>query len=419
MPRPRHFALLLFLIVLIPSVALAARKGRLIGKIADPAGKPISGVNVTVSSPDIPSFRQVQTTDRKGTFTVDFNKIDVTYDFQFDKTGHQSLEARLHWSKEGTQFVDWTMQLATVQAESVATAPPASTSAPAVDAFNSGLAAFKAKDYTTAEAKFMESVKHDPNLRQGWEALSAVQIELGRNEAAAASADKAIALGSTQESVYLSRWKAYRSLGDANKTAEALKDLERIGRRTEEAKKIHNEAVALVKAGNNAGAFAKFQEALAVDPNLQPALLGLGTAGVKIGRNEEAATAAEALLKIDPNSEAALRIRFNATLPLGDQARLIEALIGLAPYEPVVARDGILRLAFEAYDANDNALARERFSKVVQIDPKYPHAYYYLGVINAAGGANAEARRNIEKFLQLAPNDPEANSARDMLKYLK
>ncbi len=39
-------------------------------------------------------------------------------------------------------------------------------------------------------------------------------------------------------------------------------------------------------------------------------------------------------------------------------------------------------------------------------------------MINASKGANAAAKKQLERFLQLAPNDPEANSAREMLKYL-
>lgn len=418
--RLRTVALFLLLIALIPALAFAARKGRLVGKIVDPQGKPISGVTVTVTSPEVANFKEVLTTDRKGVFTVDFREIDVSYVYRFDKTGYQTMEVKQHWSKEGTHMVDWTMPLApAVETVSVETAAPASTSAPAVEAFNTGLAAFKTKNYTAAATSFNQAVKHDPNLRQAWEALSAVQLELGDNAAAAAAAEKAISLGSSQESVYLTRWKAYRSLGDATKTAEALKDLEKIGRRTEEAKRLHNEAVALVKAGNHAAAFVKFQEAVSVDPTLQPALLGLATAGVKIGRNAEALTAAEDILKGDPKNEAAVRIRYNAALALGDKSRLADALISLAPYEQAVARNAMLKLAFEAYDANDNAMAKDRFSKVVQIDPKYPQAYYYLGVIHGSQGETAEARRNLERFLQLAPNDPEAKSAREMLEYMR
>ncbi|MCA1732757.1 MAG: hypothetical protein LC732_04055, partial [Acidobacteria bacterium] len=236
---------------------------------------------------------------------------------------------------------------------------------------------------------------------------------------AAAAADKAVALGSTEEPVLLARWQAYKNLKDEAKAAEALADLETIGRRTEEAKRLHNEAVALVKAGDNAGAFGKFQEALALDPNLQVSLIGLATAGAMIGKNAEAISAVETILKTDPDNEAAIRIRYNAALALGDKQKLIDALMSIAPYEPTVGRDGLARLAFEAYDASDLPTARERFLDVIEVDPSYPQAFYYIGVIDAGRGANAEAKKHLDRFLQLAPNDPEANSAREMLRYLK
>jgi Tfp pilus assembly protein PilF len=93
--------------------------------------------------------------------------------------------------------------------------------------------------------------------------------------------------------------------------------------------------------------------------------------------------------------------------------------MGLAAYEPVKARDGLLRLAFEAYDANDMVLAKQRFNEALNIDPNFPQAHYYLGLINVGLGASAEARTHFERFLQLAPNDKEAESAREALKYLK
>jgi Flp pilus assembly protein TadD len=92
--------------------------------------------------------------------------------------------------------------------------------------------------------------------------------------------------------------------------------------------------------------------------------------------------------------------------------------VGLAPIEPAIARNGLLRLAFEAYDANDLVRAKERFGKVLEVDPNQPQAHNYLGIICVGQGAKAEARSHLERFLQLAPNDPEANAAREMLKYL-
>ena len=407
--------LLLVLLWIIPGLALAEQRGRLVGKVVDPQGNPIPGVAVTVTSPQIPSFKELRTTDKKGAFTVDFRQVDVTYHYRFDKVGFQSTEVQQEWHLEGTQGYQWTMYPGK---SAVGGLPPASTSEPAVLAFNGGVAALKAKDYATAEAKFREAVGHDPNLLQAWVALSAVQVETGHNQQAAEAAEKAMTLGSMDEAVLLSRWQAYRNLKDEAKAAEALKDLERVGRRAEEAKRIHNEAVALVKAGDNTGAFAKFQEALSVDPNLKASLLGLATAGFKIGRNAEAATAAEAILKADPKNEHAIRLRYNACLTLGDTARLIDALVGLAAVEPAVAVSGLLKLAFEAYDANDKVQIKERFRKVLEVDPNQPLAHYYLAMAYVNEGATEEARSHLERFLTLAPNNREAETAREVLNRL-
>ena len=416
--KQRAMAWLLVLIWIVPGLAFAERKGRLVGKVADPDGKPIAEVTVTVTSPQIPGFRDVETTDKKGVFTVDFTQIDVMYHYRFDKVGYQSMDAEQKWGLEGTEHFQWTMNPGASAATAVGGPPPVSNSQEAIDAYNGGITASKAKDYATAEARFKEATVHDPKLRQAWAQLSSVQVELGHNKEAAEAAEKAIALGSTDDSVLLARWQAYRNLKDEVKAAAALKDLEKIGRRTEEAKKIHNEAVALLKAGDNAGAFAKFQEALNADPNLQPSLLGLATAGLKIGRNAEAATAAETILKSDPKNEKAIRLRYNACLALGDKARLSDALLGLAPIEPKIARIGLWNLASEAYGANDMDLAKAGYAKVVEVDPNFAPAYYWLGLINVGKGKNAEAKSNLERFVQLAPNDPEANSAREMIKYL-
>ncbi len=406
----------MMLIWIVPVVAFAGQdEGRLVGKIIDPDGKPIPGVSVTATSPQISSFKELRTTDKRGTFTIDFRQIDVTYQYRFEKAGYQTLEIRQDWHLVGTQHSEWTMQPGAAAA-AVGSVPAASASEPAVLAYNAGIVALKAKDYATAEAKFTEAVGHDPKLVQAWSALSAVQVETGHNQQAAEAAERAMALGAKDEAVLTSRWRAYRALKDEAKTAEALKDLEAVGRRTEEAKKLHNEAVALVKAGDHAGAFAKFQEALNIDPNLQASLIGLSTAGLKIGRNEEAATAAETVLKADPKNERAIRLRFNACLALGDKERLAESLVGLAAFEPAVAANGLLKLAFEAYDANDRVKAKDRFLKVLTIDPNQPLAHYYVALVFVNEGDTAQATSHLERVIALAPNGQEAATAREMLK---
>jgi type IV pilus assembly protein PilF len=407
---------LLFLAWFVPGLALAQAEGTLIGKLVDPDGNPLKGVMVTATSPQVPGFNDVETTDWKGTFAVKLPKVDVTYHYRFDMPGYESMETNQQWHMVGSQFFQWTMHPAAPQVAGAL--PAASTSEQAILAYNAGIIAVKAKDNATAEAKFKDALKYDSKLRQGWEQLSTVEVQLGHNQEAADAAEKAIALGSTDQATLVARWQAYHNLKDDSKAAQALKDVERIGRATEEAKKVHNEGVALLSAKDYAGAAAKFQDALNIDPNLEEALIGLAAVDLQLGRNADAATAAEKILKADPKNAQAIKIRYNACLTLGDKARLEEALVGLAAVEPAVATHGLLQMAYEAYDANDMALAKQRFGKLLQIDPNVAQAYYWLGVINVSQGDTAAAKTNLERFLQLAPNDPEAKSARQMLKEL-
>lgn len=412
----RILAVLLLSTVLLPGLASAQRKARLVGQVVDQEGKALEGVTVTVTSPDIPDFKEIRTTDRKGGFLVDFRKIDVTYVYRFEKPGYQVTEATQQWHLEGTQHFQWVLrrQLSVPGGAALTVA----TSEEAALAYNSGVAALKAGNYPLAEMKFKEAVGHDPELRQAWAALATVQVELGHNREAADAAERAIALGSMEEAVLLARWQAYTNLKDETRAAIALEDMQRIGRRLEEAKRVHNEGVALARKGDQESAFARFQVALNLDPNLQESLLGLATAGLAIGRHAEAATAAETILKTDPANEKAARLRYNACLGLGDQARLVEALVGLAAYEPQIATNGLLKVAFDAYDAHNSGLARNAFTKVAQLKPDYAQAHYYLGLIAIGEGSKDEATQHLERFLQLAPNDPEAPAVREMLAHL-
>jgi Tfp pilus assembly protein PilF len=415
--KPRTLAWLLASVWIVAVATVAEGEGRLLGKVLGPDGKGLEGVVVTATSPEIPGFKDVETTDKRGLFTIDFPKLDTTYHYRFDKAGFQSMEVNQEWRANDSVYYEWTMHPGE-SAPLPGAIPAASTSQDAILAYNAGVKASRANDNAAAAAKFKEAVGHDPKLRQAWESLAVAELSLGQNQDAVAAAEKAIALGSTDKATLEARWQAYRNLKEDAKAELALKDMQKVGQATEEAKKVHNEGVALMKAGDYAGAFAKFQEALKIDPNLQPSLLGLAEAGLKSGHNAEAETAAETVLKTDPKNEQAIRVRYNAALALGDKAKLSDALVGLAAIEPAIARNGLLKLAFDAYDANDMAGARAGFEKVLEVDPNYPLAHYYLGVIEVGQGATAEAKAHLERFVQLAPNDAEAKSAREMLKEL-
>jgi tetratricopeptide (TPR) repeat protein len=419
MPITQHkTAWLLLLALSVPALVVAQARGKLVARIHDPEGQPIEGVTVTVTSPQVPGYKDIETTDKKGVFSVEFPKLDVTYHYRFDKIGYQSVEADQNWSLEGTGLFDWTMKPGESAAAVAAGPPPASTSEEAILAFNAGISAYNAKDYATTAKKMTEALSHDPKLRRAWEVLALAQIQLGHYKETADAAEKAMALGSQDAEVLQARWQAYRELKDDAKAAAALKDLDKAGKDKDEAKKFHNKGVELLKAKDYAGAFEQFQSALKLDPDLTESQIGMAEAATRSGHYAEGEAAAEAVLKDDPHNEQAIRLRYNAALGLGNTAKLSEALVGIAPLEPAIARNGLLKIAFDAYDANKMKDSKAAFEKLISVEPSYALPYYYVGVIDIGLGESADAKSHLERFLQLAPSDKEAQSAREMLKYL-
>jgi tetratricopeptide (TPR) repeat protein len=414
--QPRAVAMLSALLVTLPAVALA-REGRLIGKVLDPQGKPIAGVTVTATSKDIAGFEKVLTTDSKGIFILDFDQINVNYNYRFEKAGYATLSIDQKWTLRETERNEFRMEPA--QAGALTNEPPASTSSPAITAFNEGAAAFKARDHATATAKFEEALRHDPNLRQAWSALSLARLEQKQYQQAAEAAEKAVALGAaTDQTILRARWEAYRNLGDAAKAQAAREALDKAGHLQAEAKRIHNEGVGLTKIGDDKEAFAKFQEAVEADPGFEQAWLALAVTGLKIGRAAEAAAAAKKLLEINPGHTEAVRIQYNAALQAGDEDVIADALVALAAVDKPTARDNLFRLGAKAFDADNAAKAKERFTKVLAIDPNHPRSNYYLGVLMVREGNKKAARAHLERFVQLAPADPDAETAKGLIAYL-
>ncbi len=414
----RAAVVILIAILAFAGTAEAIRKGRLVGRVLDPDGKPVAGVTVTATSADVPGFKKVDTTDGKGVFKIDFDVVNVVYLYRFDKVGYQTLEAEHTWQKDdGTARHDFTIYPG--EAAVVEDMTPVSTVGEAVAAYNAGVAAFEAEDHATAIARFEQSVELDPEMQQGWAALAVVLADRGRHAEAVAAAERAVELGATHETLLKVRFESYRALGDEAGAATALEDLERVGRAAEEAKRVFNEGIRLANEGDLETAFERYQEAARIDPNLEIALVAAATTGLKIGRNAEALAAADRILVGAPGNADALRIRYNAALGIGDEELIFDALVGLASVEPEMSRNGMWTLALAANDDNDVPLARERFGRLLEIFPGHARGHYLLGLILVSDGANDEAVAHLERFLELTPDDADAATAQELVRFLR
>ena len=59
------------------------------------------------------------------------------------------------------------------------------------------------------------------------------------------------------------------------------------------------------------------------------------------------------------------------------------------------------------------------FEQSLAGDPAFAKTHYMLGMCHINRGENADAREHFEAFLAMAPNDPDATTAKEMLSYIK
>jgi tetratricopeptide (TPR) repeat protein len=125
------------------------------------------------------------------------------------------------------------------------------------------------------------------------------------------------------------------------------------------------------------------------------------------------------VLARDPNDLRALRLRHDAYGRLGDKAKEKEAFEALAKADPKALASALLDSGIAKFNANDSAGAIADLTQVVEIAPESANAHYYLGLCYANTSKPAEAKTHLQRFIELAPDDPNAGAAREMLKYLK
>lgn len=182
----------------------------------------------------------------------------------------------------------------------------------------------------------------------------------------------------------------------------------------------YNAGVALVKSNDIAGAAVKFEEALKINPDLIEAHAVLADIYVDQKKYKEALAAADRVLKVRPDDKPALTARYDAATALGDKATAAAAMKALAAVAPgPEAAVRLLNEGVDHYNGGRMPQAIETFEQAVKLDPNMAKAHYMLGLSYANADQKAKARTHLSKFLELAPNDKDAATAKEMLEYVK
>ncbi|MEM6794457.1 MAG: tetratricopeptide repeat protein, partial [Acidobacteriota bacterium] len=171
--------------------------------------------------------------------------------------------------------------------------------------YNEGGEAFKNQDNATALDRFRKAAELDPSLVDAHHAVATLELAAGNSEAAATSAEKALALGSEKLETLRVLYDAYDALGKTDRLTEIAPRLAAVDPDFGGAKLVE-QAAALWNGGQTEKAVAMARQALAIDPNVAKAHYFLGLDHLSKGENPEAKAALEKFLALAPDdSEAA------------------------------------------------------------------------------------------------------------------
>lgn len=194
----------------------------------------------------------------------------------------------------------------------------------------------------------------------------------------------------------------------------------------EKAVLAYNEGVEILKKGDNAAALARFEQAATLDPKLPESHAVVAELSLELGEHAKALAAADRYLELRPGDARGLQARYDALKAMGDKEKARQALEALATADRSL--DTAVRLYNEGAEATrtgDLDQAAVWFGYALAVapeDPRFIKGHYVVGLTYAKSEKaedKAKAREHLEAFLRLAPNDPDAGSAKEMLEYLK
>jgi tetratricopeptide (TPR) repeat protein len=398
--------------------------GMVRGTVVDGQGEPIADVQVTVTSEHLATFRKKLVTNNEGEFGLRFQKTQTQYEFQFffEKPGYQSFKQPL--SPSAVHQIRQTFPMEIAQSQVVqslgdlSSVVTGSTSA-AVEAFNAGLTAQKAGDLVSARALYEDAVEADGTLVPAQISLGQVLLDQGEHSAAVEVADRALELLPKSAEALRVKYQALRALGRTEEAEVVGDELQQADDAVTTARRLYNEGGEAFQANEAAVALAKFKEAANLDPTLTDAHHAIATLELANGNFEASATAAEAALALGSEDIRTVRVLYEAYAALGRTDQLAEIAPRLAAVDPDFGGSKLLEQAADMWNQGqaEKAVALSRLA--VAIDPGLAKAYYFIGLDHVSRGENAEARLSLQRFIDLAPDDPDAATAGEMLVYLE
>jgi len=285
---------------LAASALLAVAQARVHGTIKDEQGRTLEGVKITVTLPDVATYRADAVSDKRGSYAVTLIDATRTYTYRYEKEGFQTIETSFKVPINSNEKHD--VQMVSMEAAKMGIGQPGrqlTDQDKAILIFNEGAEASQQGDTATARKKFDEAVGLDPNLAAAWTALATLDFGDKQYAAAIAKAEKAVALDAKDARALRILVESYTELGDAAKAksyAEALVAADPKAGAADQ----YNQGIREYNAGNMDKAYQLFEQSLAGDPTFAKTHYMLGMCHINRGENADAKEHFEAFLAMAP-----------------------------------------------------------------------------------------------------------------------
>ena len=176
----------------------------------------------------------------------------------------------------------------------------------------------------------------------------------------------------------------------------------------------YNEGAALANDGKLPEAIAKIEEAVAAKPDLTAGYEALAKLYLRTKTYDKAIDRANKALEIDTDNQDMFSVLAQSYAAKGDKAKAAE-------YQKKLPADAasMFNEAAHLINSGKDSEAEPLLKGAIGANDKFAQAYYELGMLYVRSQKNADAKANLQKYLELEPNGKDAATAKEMLNYVK
>jgi tetratricopeptide (TPR) repeat protein len=290
-------------LLLAAGVAFAAGQGRLTGKVTDSAGNPVEGVTVTVTTPNLTTFKLTLKTDRKGQYGTILADATMPYHLRFEKEGYQAFEANKKVPVGETGVVDAKLTKTSEAVAAAEKAAPPSAGDQAILAYNAGVDLLSSGDKAGAEGKFQEAVSKNPDLPAGWQALATLAYQKQDWAKTLEHGQKALDLDPSLTQLLGMMTIAAEKSGDKKLAAEWQARYEEANPDTPEI--VYNKGIEAYNKGKMKEAEEHLTRAVEANPGFSLAHFWLGMASFNQNKKAAAKEHLQKYLELEPDGKEA------------------------------------------------------------------------------------------------------------------